>query len=196
MIVYVLGGFLGSGKTTLLMRMASMYIKMGKTVTVLVNEMGEIGVDGTTIKSEGYNAVELPNGCICCSLSGELQSSVKNIKRDYDPDVMLVEPTGLALPHKVEEVIRTSDVDLESIEIMGIIDCLRFDLFLEKREAFFKTQIKYSDMILLNKMDVVTSEERNRIMSWISEEFQGIPVYAVSGKTGEGLVTALQGLKK
>ena len=196
MIVYILGGFLGSGKTTLLMKIASMYIDMGKTVTILVNEMGEIGVDGVTIKSEGYNAVELPNGCICCSLSGTLQSSVRNIKKDYDPDIMLVEPTGLALPHKVKELIHTSMIDPESMEIIGVIDCFRFDLFLEKREAFFKMQIKYSDIILLNKVDTVTPEEKNRIMSWVLDEFHGPPVYAVSGKTGEGLDKALQGLKK
>ncbi|MFA5452271.1 MAG: GTP-binding protein, partial [Candidatus Methanomethylophilaceae archaeon] len=165
MLVYILGGFLGSGKTTLLMKIASMYIGMGKTVTILVNEMGEIGVDGATIKSEGYNAVELPNGCICCSLSGTLQSSVRNIKKDYNPDVMLVEPTGLALPHKVKDLIHTSMIDPEVMEIIGIIDCLRFDLFLEKREAFFKMQIKYSDTILLNKIDAVTPEESNRVMS-------------------------------
>ena len=196
MLVYILGGFLGSGKTTLLMKIASMYIGMGKTVTILVNEMGEIGVDGATIKSEGYNAVELPNGCICCSLSGTLQSSVRNIKKDYNPDVMLVEPTGLALPHKVKDLIHTSMIDPEIMEIIGIIDCLRFDLFLEKREAFFKMQIKYSDTILLNKIDAVTPEESNRVMSWVLNEFHGPPVYAVSGKTGEGLDKALQGLKR
>ena len=84
MYVYILGGFLGSGKTTLLMRLASMYTKRGQKTALLVNESGEIGVDGATLKAEGYDAIELPNGCICCSLSGTLQSALKNIVRDID----------------------------------------------------------------------------------------------------------------
>lgn len=194
MIVYVLGGFLGSGKTTLLMRMASEYLRRGKNVTILVNEMGEIGVDGTTMKSKGYNAVELPNGCICCSLSETLQTAVQEIKKDIDPDVMLVEPTGLAFPHKVREIIQSSIADPGVIEIIGVIDCPRFDLLLSKKEEFFKTQIRYADHIIVNKTDMVPAEESDRIISWVKNEFSGHDVHAISGKTGDGIDELLAGL--
>ena len=64
MIVYILGGFLGSGKTSLLMRLATMFSERKQKVAILVNESGEIGVDGATLKAQGYDAVELPSGCI------------------------------------------------------------------------------------------------------------------------------------
>ena len=98
MYVYIIGGFLGSGKTTLLMRLASMYTKRGQKTALLVNESGEIGVDGATLKAEGYDAIELPNGCICCSLSGTLQSALQNIENDIDPDVIIVEPPASLSP--------------------------------------------------------------------------------------------------
>ena len=82
-----------------MMKIASMYIIRGEKTALLVNESGEIGVDGATLKAQGYDAIELPNGCICCTLSGTLQSALKNIKKDIDPDIIIVEPTGLALPH-------------------------------------------------------------------------------------------------
>ena len=65
MDIHILGGFLGTGKTTLLMKLVSMYSEIGKKVAIIVNEAGSVGVDGTTIKGKGYNAVELPQG-LCC----------------------------------------------------------------------------------------------------------------------------------
>ena len=65
MYVYILGGFLGSGKTSLLMRLANHFSEKGKRVALIVNETGEIGVDGATLKQKGYDAIELPSGCIC-----------------------------------------------------------------------------------------------------------------------------------
>ncbi|MDY4581100.1 MAG: GTP-binding protein, partial [Candidatus Methanarcanum hacksteinii] len=79
MIIHVVGGFLGSGKTTLLIKIAERYIADGKKVTILVNEAGEIGVDGASISSNGLNAIQLQEGCICCTLSGTLQSTMRDI---------------------------------------------------------------------------------------------------------------------
>lgn len=133
MYVYILGGFLGSGKTTLLMKLASMYTKRGEKTALLVNESGEIGVDGATLRAEGYNAIELPDGCICCSLSGTLQSALKNIKKDIDPDIIIIEPTGLALPHKVKELVRISMIDDESTYIIGVVDVQRFESLIKRK---------------------------------------------------------------
>ena len=120
MYVYIMGGFLGSGKTTLLMKLASMYTKRGLKTALVVNESGSVGVDGATLKAEGYDAVELPDGCICCSLSGTLQSALKNIKKDIDPDIIIIEPTGLALPHKVKDLVRVSMIDDDGTFIIGV----------------------------------------------------------------------------
>lgn len=187
MYVYILGGFLGSGKTTLLMKLASMYSKRNVKVAILVNESGEIGVDGATLRAEGYDAIELPDGCICCSLSGTLQSALKNIKRDIDPDVIIIEPTGLALPHKVKDLVHYSMIDPDEMFIIGIADIQRFDDLIKKKEEFFKRQMQGADFILINKSDLATPEKMASATGWLKSQYPDKPVIPVSTKTGENL---------
>ncbi|MBO4569452.1 MAG: GTPase [Candidatus Methanomethylophilaceae archaeon] len=187
MYVYILGGFLGSGKTTLLMKLASMYTKRGEKTALLVNESGEIGVDGATLKAEGYDAIELPNGCICCSLSGTLQSALRNIEKDIDPDVIIVEPTGLALPHKVKELVRVSMIDADETFIIGVADVQRFDDLIRKKEEFFTMQMSHADFVLINKSDLAKEGQIEEITSWIKKKFPGKPVISISAKTEENL---------
>lgn len=185
----MLGGFLGSGKTTIIIRMAEHYIGRGRKVAVLVNEIGEIGVDGSTIRSGGLETVELEQGCICCSLAGSLQSTMKEIEAQIDPDVLLIEPTGLALPGKVMELIRgTVEEDRENI--IGIVDAQRFDTLIERKEDFLKAQLSRSDFFLINKVDAVDFERVFEVSSWLRALSPGTQVFMVSGKTGEGLEEA------
>ncbi|MBR2394071.1 MAG: GTPase [Candidatus Methanomethylophilaceae archaeon] len=187
MYVYILGGFLGSGKTTLLMKLASMYTKRGLKTALLVNESGEIGVDGATLKAEGYDAIELPDGCICCSLSGTLQSALKNIARDIDPDIIIVEPTGLALPHKVKELVHYAMIDEEATYIIGVADVQRFEDLIKKKEQFFKMQMSGADFVLINKCDLATPEKIEQIKAWVHESFPEKPIQEISAKTGENM---------
>ncbi|MBR4244022.1 MAG: GTPase [Candidatus Methanomethylophilaceae archaeon] len=187
MFVYILGGFLGSGKTTLLMKLASMYTKRGLKTALLVNESGEIGVDGATLKAEGYDAIELPDGCICCSLSGTLQSALTNIEEDIDPDIIIIEPTGLALPHKVKELVRSSGIDSEGTYIIGISDVERFELLVSKKEEFIKRQMMGADFVLINKKDLAKPGQVESITGWFKKEFPDKKVMVISAKTGENL---------
>lgn len=190
MIIHIMGGFLGSGKTTLVMRIAERYISIGKKVAVLVNEIGEVGVDGATISGGGLKTVELAEGCICCSLSGSLQSTMREIESSIDPDILLIEPTGLALPHKVREIIRGT-VDDESVSIIGICDAQRFPVLREKKEDFLRMQLSKSDVLWINKIDVVEFESVFEVSAWLREICPGVPIYMVSGATGEGLDVAM-----
>lgn len=187
MYVYIIGGFLGSGKTTLLMRLASMYTKRGLKTALLVNESGEIGVDGATLKAEGYDAIELPNGCICCSLSGTLQSALQNIENDIDPDVIIVEPTGLALPHKVKELVHVSGIDAEEMFIIGVVDIQRFDDLIKKKEQFFSMQMNHADFILINKCDIAKEGQIGEITEWLKDRYPNKPIIPISASTGENL---------
>lgn len=187
MYVYILGGFLGSGKTTLLMDIAGMYAKRGEKTAILVNESGQVGVDGATLRAKGYDAIELPNGCICCSLSGTLQSALKNIKADIDPDIVIIEPTGLALPHKVKELVHVAQVDADEIYIIGVADVQRFDDLIKKKENFFKMQMNKADVILINKVDLARPGQIDEIEQYLKTNFPGKPVIAVSAKTGENV---------
>lgn len=195
MYVYILGGFLGSGKTTLLMKLASMYTKRGLKTALLVNESGEIGVDGATLKAEGYDAIELPDGCICCSLSGTLQSALKNIKNDIDPDIIIVEPTGLALPHKVKELVRVSMIDDDGTYIIGICDVQRFNDLIKKKEQFFRMQMSGADFVLINKADLAKPGQIEEMEKYIHEQFPDKKVMAVSAKDGTNMDAVYEMMK-
>ena len=186
MIIHIVGGFLGSGKTTLLIKMAERYMDSGRKVAILVNEIGEIGVDGATISGSGLKTVELAEGCICCSLSGSLQSTMKEIESTIHPDVLIIEPTGLALPHKVVEIIRGTVVE-DHVSIIGICDAMRFETLREKKEEFLRMQLSKSEHLLINKVDVADFEKVFEVSSWLRQICPGVPIFMVSGKTGEGL---------
>lgn len=192
MIIHVLGGFLGSGKTTLLLKIAERYMKAGKKVTILVNEVGEIGVDGKTISGTGLDSIELEQGCICCSLAGTLQSTMRQIEDEFNPDVLIIEPTGLALPHKVREIIRGT-VEEDEVSTIGIVDAYRFKKLAEKKGDFLQMQIAKSDVVWVNKVDIADQDMVMDVMIWLREVCPGVPVYMVSGLTSEGLETALGG---
>lgn len=187
MKIHIIGGFLGSGKTTLIIKIADFYISQGKKVTILVNEIGEIGVDNERISAGGLNSVMLDGGCICCTLTGSLQSTVRNIEKEFHPDVLLIEPTGLALPHNVQSIVRGLIIDEECLDIIGICDANRFETLLEKKEDFLKAQLSHSDMLLITKKDITEFEKVFDVSSWLRELCPGKPIYMVSGETGEGL---------
>ncbi|MFA6870067.1 MAG: GTP-binding protein [Methanomethylophilus sp.] len=187
MYVYILGGFLGSGKTSLLMKLASMYSERKEKVAIIVNEAGEIGVDGATLKAQGYDAIELPSGCICCTLSGSLTNALINIKNDIDPDVIIIEPTGLALPNKVKDIVHKSCIDEDADIIIGIADIQRFNDLIKKKEEFFTRQMTGSDFILINKSDLATPEQINGATSWLKERFPAKDIVPVSVKDGTNL---------
>jgi len=187
MYVYILGGFLGSGKTSLLMRLASMYSERKQKVAIVVNESGEIGVDGATLKAQGYDAIELPSGCICCTLSGTLTTALQNIKNDLDPDIIMIEPTGLALPNKVKDIVHISCIDEDADYIIGIADIQRFNDLIKKKEEFFTRQMTGSDFILINKCDLATPGQLETATDWLAKRFPDKTIMPVSVKEGTNL---------
>lgn len=157
--VTILTGFLGAGKTTLLNHILAN--QEGLKTAVLVNEFGEIGIDNELIIATGEDMVELSNGCICCSINGELLDAVYRILDRPEPvDYLVVETTGLADPLPVAMTFLGSDLrDLTRLDsIITLIDAENFSEDLLEGEVA-RSQIVYGDMLLLNKCDLV-SEER------------------------------------
>ena len=168
--VTILTGFLGAGKTTLLNHILSN--QQGLKTAVLVNEFGEIGIDNDLVVATGEDMVELSNGCICCSINGELLEAVYRILDRPDPvDYLVVETTGLADPLPVAMTFLGSDLrDQTRLDsIITLVDAENFsDDLLEGEVA--RAQIVYSDMLLLNKCDLV---EEARLAA-LEEQLRGI----------------------
>ena len=166
--ITIISGFLGSGKTTLLNHILKNQV--GIKTAVLVNEFGEIGIDNELIIKTAEDMIELNNGCICCTINGELLSTVSKIlDRPEKIDYLIVETTGLADPLPVAMTFAGGDlrekVRLDSI--ITIIDADNFDFDLKNSSVAY-SQILYGDILLLNKCDLVTDTHLKKIEQHIN----------------------------
>lgn len=174
--IYLIGGFLGSGKTTLLQRILNWNIDLSSTA-VMVNEFGQISVDGMLLHSEGTRLMELASGCICCSMRGEFVRSLEQILNEFAPARIFVEATGVADTADIIDLLDDSDV-YKKARLKKIICVLDSDLW-QGRDYFgtvFFNQVKVADLILLNKIDLV---HMNQVPIFIEEIRQINPRGAV-----------------
>ena len=156
--ITIISGFLGSGKTTLLNHILTN--QKGIKTAVLVNEFGEIGIDNELIIKTEEEMIELSNGCICCSINGELVEAIeKLINVNKKLDYIIIETTGLADPLPVAMTLLGSDLrDQTRLDsIITLIDAENFnDVALES--SIGRSQVIYGDILLLNKCDLVTNK--------------------------------------
>jgi len=162
--VTVLTGYLGAGKTTLLNRILTE--AHGKKYAVIVNEFGEIGIDNDLIVESDEEIYEMNNGCVCCTVRGDLIRVVEGLmRRPGRFDAIIVETTGLADPVPVAQTFFMDDdvrAKTELDAVVALVDAKHLPLRLkDSREA--EDQIAFADVILLNKTDLVTPEELAKI---------------------------------
>jgi G3E family GTPase len=165
--VVLLSGFLGAGKTTLLKRILSWETDLADTV-VLVNEFGDVGIDGALLKNSGSDVIELNSGCICCTLSADLFQSLTRIWQQFSPRRIFIEASGVADPITTAAVINEPDL-ARFMTLAKIITVLDAD-FWEAREAFgtlFYNQLEVADLILLNKIDLLDVGQAARFLNEI-----------------------------
>jgi G3E family GTPase len=168
----LLSGFLGAGKTTLLKRILSWETDLAGTV-VLVNEFGDIGIDGSLLKDSGSDVIELTSGCICCTLSADLKRSLMLIWERFKPRRIFIESSGVADPKSLASILNQPDL-FRRMVLKKIITVLDAD-FWEAREAFgplFHNQLEMANLILLNKIDLLA---KNKIPLFLEEIHNDIP---------------------
>ncbi|MBP6768636.1 MAG: GTP-binding protein [Reyranella sp.] len=173
--VTVLTGYLGAGKTTLLNRILSE--QHGKKYAVIVNEFGELGVDNDLVVNADEEVFEMNNGCICCTVRGDLIRIIEGLMKRKDKfDGILVETTGLADPGPVAQTFFTDD-DVKAKTrldaIVTVIDAKHFFGQLEQGSEA-EQQVAFADVILLNKTDLVSAEE----LAKVEDRIRGINRYA------------------
>ncbi|MBB4076797.1 G3E family GTPase [Bartonella fuyuanensis] len=166
--VTVLTGYLGAGKTTLLNRILSE--NHGKRYAVIVNEFGEISIDNDLIIESDEEIYEMNNGCICCTVRGDLIRILESLmQRSHRFDAIIIETTGLADPVPVAQTFFLDDTIHEKTtldSIIAVVDAKHLPSQLKKsREA--EDQIAFSDIILLNKIDLVNAQEQAHVRSLV-----------------------------
>ncbi len=157
--VTVLTGYLGAGKTTLLNRILT--YEHGKKVAVIVNEFGEVGIDNQLVIDADEEIFEMNNGCICCTVRGDLIRIIGNLMRRRDKfDHLVIETTGLADPAPVIQTFFVDDEMQEQLNldaVVTVVDAKHIHDHWDADEA--QEQIAFADVILLNKTDLVSEAE-------------------------------------
>ncbi len=160
MKLLIVSGFLGAGKTTLILHLARAITNDGRRVAILVNEIGEIGIDDQLMRRLGLSVWELYSGCICCTLSGDLVTTLHTLDAEYQPDLVIIEPTGIAEPGKIHQALQYyRGRPLESIRTISIIDPLRLPMMWEILTPLITDQIRGANILLINKADLARAEE-------------------------------------
>lgn len=160
-------GFLGAGKTTFIKGLLG---SSGQRTAVLVNEFGELGLDGADIETTGpLKVAEMPGGCICCSQSENLAETVSGLIRDIRPDRLLIEPSGVA---EASAVIRALSQAANAVRLDSVATIVDAATFLEDIEpgafgGFFTDQVLNADTVLVSKTDLVTGDVREKIKAKI-----------------------------
>ena len=154
MKVFIIGGFLGSGKTTTILNLIHRLAAEKKKVALIVNEVGEIGIDGKTLEIAGIPSKELTSGCICCSLTYNLKITVSEIAENYKPDILILEPTGLSFPSQIRDEMLNMNIMMSFAPVVTLVDVSRFTDEVKQMPKFVEQQLKETDIIGMNKIDL------------------------------------------
>ncbi len=153
----VIGGFLGSGKTTTVINLGKFLAEKGHTVAIIVNEIGEIGIDGDLITKYGLDAKEITNGCICCTLKVSMKATLIELRKSYNPDYVIIEPSGIAFPNVIKKDIELMNlgVSVKVAPLTTLIDGSRFKAIMKSVKTYAIRQIEDAEILVINKIDLV-----------------------------------------
>ena len=151
----IISGFLGAGKTTLIKKLLKEALN-GTKVVLIENEFGEIGIDGGFLKESGIEITEMNSGCICCSLVGDFETSLKQVMEQYAPERILIEPSGVG---KLSDVMRaiqniaegSSEMELNSA--VTVVDVSKAKVYIKNFGEFFINQIENAGTVILTRTD-------------------------------------------
>ena len=156
----IISGFLGAGKTTLIKKLLKDGFN-GEQVVLIENEFGEIGIDGGFLKEAGIQIREMNSGCICCSLVGDFGTSLKEVVTKYNPDRILIEPSGVG---KLSDVIKAvqgvqDEVDIKLNSYTTVVDAKKCKMYMKNFGEFFDNQIQYAGAIIMSRTDIATEKK-------------------------------------
>ena len=166
----IISGFLGAGKTTFIKKLLEEAIA-GEQVVLIENEFGQIGIDGGFLKNSGIEIREMNSGCICCSLVGDFGKSLEEVLTKYQPDRVIIEPSGVGklsdVMKAVRDVASTLDVVLNSA--VTIVDASKCKMYMKNFGEFFNNQIENAGTVVLSRTDVVDAAKVQQDVELIRE---------------------------
>ncbi|MCF8038693.1 MAG: hypothetical protein K9K79_05195 [Desulfohalobiaceae bacterium] len=187
-----IAGFLGCGKTTLLLELSRRLAgEKERKVALVVNEIGEIPVDGKIIEESGMQVKDIGGGCICCEVASTFAKTLYRLYKDFGPDLVLVEPTGVAVPHQVKLAARMGgrDAKISMGPAIVLFDATRSAelMNMDMLGQLVTTQVKDADIIAISKIDAVSEAEVQDAEQRVQQVNAKAAVVRLSSFTEEGV---------
>ena len=168
----IVSGFLGAGKTTLIKKLlAEAY--QGEKLVLIENEFGEISIDGGFLKDAGVQISEMSSGCICCSLVGDFNRALKEVKAQFDPDRILIEPSGVGklsdVIVAVENTVR-DEPDMKLNSFVTVADASKVKVYMKNFGEFYNNQIESAGTIILSRTQKLSHEKLEAAAALLREK--------------------------
>ena len=191
----IFSGFLGAGKTTLIKKLiAEAYA--GQKLVLIENEFGEIGIDGGFLKEAGIEITEMNSGCICCSLVGDFREALKKVIDQYQPDRILIEPSGVGKLSDVTKAVQgiAAERDVQLNSFVTVADVNKVRLYMKNFGEFYNDQIGHANAIILSRTGAASEDKIARAVAMIREKNPEATIVTTdwSQLKGEQIVEAME----
>lgn len=195
MKIDIYSGFLGAGKTTLIKKMISEAYR-GEKLVLIENEFGEIGIDGGFLQDAGIQITEMNSGCICCSLVGDFGKALEKVIAEYEPDRIIIEPSGVGKLSDVIAAVKKVTNDKISLgSTVAVVDASKVKVYMKNFGEFYNDQIETASTIILSRTDSVPQAKLDAAVALLKEhnDHAALVTTPWSELTGEQLRNAMEG---
>ena len=191
----IISGFLGAGKTTLINKLIKEGYK-GEKLVLIENEFGDIGIDGGFLQDAGINITEMNSGCICCSLVGDFGDALRKVIREYNPDRVLIEPSGVGKLSDVMKAVRTVETDEVKLNCYTVVvDAGKCKMYMKNFGEFFNDQIEHASCIIFSHADKVNESKLLEAVKLVREHNETARIISTSWSelTAEQMLYTMEG---
>lgn len=168
----IVSGFLGAGKTTLIKKMVKEAYQ-GEKLVLIENEFGEISIDGGFLKDAGIQISEMSSGCICCSLVGDFGKALREVKEQFQPDRILIEPSGVGKLSDVIVAVENTVADIPDMRLnsfVTVVDASKVKVYMKNFGEFYNNQIESAGTIILSRTQKLTQEKLEAAVALLREK--------------------------
>ena len=168
----IVSGFLGAGKTTLIKKMVKEAYQ-GEKLVLIENEFGEISIDGGFLKDAGIQISEMSSGCICCSLVGDFGKALREVKEQFQPDRILIEPSGVGKLSDVIVAVENTVADIPDMKLNSFVtvaDAGKVKVYMKNFGEFYNNQIEAAGTIILSRTQKLTQEKLEAAVALLREK--------------------------
>lgn len=185
MDILLFGGFLGSGKTSVILQLAKYLVETrNETIAIIENEIGKTGIDDQVLAQQGLIVKGVFAGCVCCQITGELVTAIDEIHATVNPDWLIIETTGLAVPSKVVTLLKNYCRSFEALRTIVLTDVSRWTALMEVAEPLIVSQIEAADVIIINKVDLVSEDTLQALKNDLEQLNQKAAVFELNAVKG------------